>query len=322
MGEAANEVDRACERLAGRPPVGMAFYQQAEVHRLRGEFAKAEEAYRQAGQWGRDPQPGLAMLRLAQGQVEAAAAAIRRVTDEANVRVARAQVLAAFVEIMLAAGDLGAADAAAEELARIADDLGARCCTPCPAMPPGRYSSARATPAALVVLRPALAAWRELDAPYEAARAQVLIGLALRETRRPRRRRDGAGRGAFLCSVSSGQGPIWSGSMRCRHRRGPCSNGIDQARARGAGPRGQGMTNREIAAALVISEHMARHVQHILAKLGVSSRTAAGVRIRARSGLTRRCSQNWHARFSRRWWIRAMRDLCRSSILGLMDTLR
>ena len=60
--EAANEVDRACERLAGRPPVGMAFYQQAEVHRLRGEFAKAEEAYRQAGQWDRDPQPGLAML--------------------------------------------------------------------------------------------------------------------------------------------------------------------------------------------------------------------------------------------------------------------
>ena len=88
-GEAANEANRACERLAGRPAVGMAFYQQAELHRLRGEFAEAENAYRQAGQWGREPQPGLAMLRLAQGQVDAAAVAIRSVADEANDRVAR-----------------------------------------------------------------------------------------------------------------------------------------------------------------------------------------------------------------------------------------
>ena len=80
--DAMEEAQRACERLSeppGQPAAGMAFYQLAELHRLRGEFAKAEEAYRRASQFGREPQPGLALLRLAQGQVDAAAAAIRRV---------------------------------------------------------------------------------------------------------------------------------------------------------------------------------------------------------------------------------------------------
>ena len=146
-GEAANEANRACERLAGRPAVGMAFYQQAEVHRLRGEFAEAEEAYRQAGQWGREPQPGLAMLRLAQGQVDAAAVAIRRVADEANVtggpvpgagRVRRDHVGRRRPRC-------GAASPP-RSWRRSPTTSAPRCCTPCPAMPPGRFSSARATP--------------------------------------------------------------------------------------------------------------------------------------------------------------------------------
>ena len=162
--EAAKEAQRACERLSGQPAVGMAFYQQAELYRLRGEFAQAEHAYLEAGRWGRSPQPGLAMLRLAQGQVDAAAVAVRRAVDEANVQVARARVLAPFVEIMVVARDLGAAAAAAHELAQIADDLGA---------PLLRATSEHATgavllgegdaSAAVVVLRRAWAAWRELE---------------------------------------------------------------------------------------------------------------------------------------------------------------
>ncbi|MGH2625513.1 MAG: DNA-binding response regulator, partial [Anaerolineales bacterium] len=101
--DAMDEAQRACERLSGQPAVGAAFYQQAELHRLHGDFVKAEEAYRLASQWGRKPQPGLAQLRLAQGQVDAAEAAIRRVVDEAHDRVTRAGLLAAYVEIMLAA---------------------------------------------------------------------------------------------------------------------------------------------------------------------------------------------------------------------------
>jgi DNA-binding CsgD family transcriptional regulator/tetratricopeptide (TPR) repeat protein len=276
-GEAANEAKRACERLAGRPPVGMAFYQQAEVHRLRGDFAEAENAYRQAGQWGREPQPGLAMLRLAQGQVDAAALAIRRVADETDVRVARSQVLAAFVEIMVAAHDLGAARAAAEELAELADELGAPLLHAVSGYATGAVlvgeGDARA---ALVVLRRAWAAWQEVDAPYEAARVRVLIGLVCQEL------------------GDHDTGAVELDAARSVFRQLGAAPDLAQVEAlsptvRSQAPMGltgrelevlalvaTGKSNREIAATLVISEHtVARHVQNILAKLGVSSRTAA-----------------------------------------------
>jgi DNA-binding CsgD family transcriptional regulator/tetratricopeptide (TPR) repeat protein len=276
-GKAATEAKRACERLSGRPAVGLAFYQQAELHRLRGEFAEAENAYRQADHWGREPQPGLAMLRLAQGQVDTAAVAIRRVVDETIAPVVRSKVLAPFVEIMLVANDLGAARAAADELAQIADDVGA---------PLLRAVSGHATGAvllgegdvraALVVLRRARAAWRDLDAPYEAARVQVMIGLACRE----------------LGDRNTATMELDAARSIFRQLRAAPDLARVEALSPTAGPKAPmgltgrelevlalvatGKTNREVAAALVISEHtVARHVQNILAKLGVSSRTAA-----------------------------------------------
>ncbi|MGH2355600.1 MAG: DNA-binding response regulator, partial [Chloroflexota bacterium] len=182
--DALDEARRACERLAqpaGPPWGGAAFYQQAELHRLRGAFVKAEAAYRQATTWGRDPQPGLALLRLAQGQVEAAAAAIRRAVDEARDRTSRSRLLAGHVEIMLAANDVPAARATADELSAVAADLD---------VPFLHAVSAHATGAvlfgegdaraALAALRPAWTAWQELKVPYEAARVRVPIGLACR----------------------------------------------------------------------------------------------------------------------------------------------
>lgn len=126
--DAIDEADRARERLSepsGQPTLGAAFFQLGELRRLRGEFAKAEEAYRQAHQRGRQPQPGLAQLRLAQGQVHAAAAAIRSAVEEARDRLTRSRLLPAHVEIMLAAADVGAARSAANELSKLAADLDA-----------------------------------------------------------------------------------------------------------------------------------------------------------------------------------------------------
>src|SRR6266702_4785507 len=124
--DAMDEVRQARDRLCDPPGppvvVGMACYQQAELHRLCGEFAQAEDGYRQALESGRQPQPGLAQLRLAQGQVDVAAAAIRTALDEAQDRAARSRMLAPYVEIVLAAGDVQAARVAADELAEIAAD--------------------------------------------------------------------------------------------------------------------------------------------------------------------------------------------------------
>jgi DNA-binding CsgD family transcriptional regulator len=276
-GEAADEARQALEGLAGRPAIGMACYQQAELHRLRGEFAEAQNAYRQADQWGREPQPGLAMLRLAQGQVDAAAVAIRSVVDEANNRVTRSKTLAAFVEIMVAAHDLDAARAAADELTQIAQDLDAPLLHAVSGQAVGAVligeGDARA---ALVVLRRACAAWRDLEAPYEVARVRVLIGLASRQLgdRNTATMELDAARSIF------GQLGAASDLARVEALSAPASTktpmGLTEREVEVLALVATGRTNREIAAALVISEHtVARHVQNILAKLGVSSRTAA-----------------------------------------------
>src|SRR5207244_2231823 len=104
---------------ANEPALAEAFYRRGEVHRLQGEFAAAQETYREASRSGMEPQPGLALLRLAEGNAEAAAAAIRRVVGETGAPLRRARLLPAYVEIMLAAGEPAAAREACEELGQI-----------------------------------------------------------------------------------------------------------------------------------------------------------------------------------------------------------
>jgi hypothetical protein len=110
--EAVEEARRAGERFADaadRYASGAALYRQAELYRACGDFAAAQDAYRRASQWGHEPQPGLALLRLDEGHPEAAARAIRRVVAETTDRLRRTKLLPAAVEIMLAIGDIQAA---------------------------------------------------------------------------------------------------------------------------------------------------------------------------------------------------------------------
>ena len=274
---AMEEAQRAGERLSGHPAVGMAFYVQGELYRLRGGFAEAAEAYRHANQWGRTPQPGLAQLRLAQGQVEAAVAALRRVLDDTQDRVARSKLLAAYVEIMLAANDVATARTGADELSQIAADLDA---------PLLHAVSAHANGAVLLAegvigpacdaLRRAWTAWHELDAPYEAARVRILVGLACRALgdEDTAAMEFDAARWAFgqlgakpdLARVDS---LIWGAPDGDVH--GLTPRELQVLRLVTAG-----RTNKAIAAELVLSERTVdRHVSNLFTKLGVSSRAAA-----------------------------------------------
>jgi DNA-binding NarL/FixJ family response regulator len=278
--EALEEARGATARFlepAGHPAAGAAAYQEAELHRLRGEPAEAEEAYRRASRWGREPQPGLALLRLAQGEGAAAQAAIRRALDEASDRPDRTRLLPAFVEIALAGGDLPAARGAADELARAAEELEAPLLRATAAAAEGEVLLAEGDArAALAALRAAWAGWQELEAPYEAARARVGIGLACRalgdrdsaamelDAARWAFQRLGAAPDLARLEALAGDGPAGAaGGLTARE--------VEVLRLVATG-----RTNRAIASELVLSERTVdRHVSNILTKLGVPSRAAA-----------------------------------------------
>jgi DNA-binding CsgD family transcriptional regulator len=277
---ALTEAAQACE-LLGRPPAhpaaGSAFYQQGELHRLRGDFQQATDSYRLASQHGREPQPGLALLRLAQGQVDVAAASIRRVAEARQRRPARAGVLAAFAEIMIAAKDVAAARVAAEQLG----ELVAKHETPFlralsnAALGAVLLAEGQAA-AAAVALHDAQVAWTVVGAPYQVARVRELLGLAKRllgDEETARLELDAA-REVFQ---RLGARPD---AERVAHlvALGPSSGaaGLTSRESEVLALIATGKTNRAIAQRLGISEKtVARHVSNIFLKLGLSSRAAA-----------------------------------------------
>jgi DNA-binding NarL/FixJ family response regulator len=278
--EAIEEAKRACDRLAhaaDKYATGGALYRQAEVYRVRGEFVAAEDAYREASQWGHETQPGLALLRLAEGNPEAAARSIRRVAEETTDRLRRAKVLPAQVEIMLSIGDLRAARDAADELAEIADNYGTPALLAVAGGSQGAVLLAEGDArSALAALRRALDTWRELDAPYEAARMQVLLALSYRAV--------GDEDSAVLELEAARRVFRELGAAPEISRVERLTQGQTKAEAHGLTTRelqvlrllAAGMTNRTIAADLVLAEKTVdRHVTNIFAKLGVSSRAAA-----------------------------------------------
>jgi DNA-binding CsgD family transcriptional regulator len=278
--EAVEETRRACERLAhaaDRYTTGAALYRQAEIHRARGDLTAAENAFREATEWGHEAQPGLALLRLVQGETEAAAGAIRRVVTETTDRLRRAKLLPAYVEIMLAAGDISAAREAADELGEIVgvyDTPALRAVAGC-ALGGVLLAEGEARPA-LGALRHAWEQWRALNAPYEAAGARVLIGLACRTL--------GDEESAALELEAARRVFAELGAAPDLVRVEQLTRKQPPAAAHGLTPRemqvlrlvAAGKTNHAIAADLVIAEKTVdRHVTNIFTKLGVSSRAAA-----------------------------------------------
>ncbi|HEV7656700.1 MAG TPA: LuxR C-terminal-related transcriptional regulator [Mycobacteriales bacterium] len=280
--DAAREARLACEQLTqgyGAGLAGAAFYELAEVLRLLGETTDAEDAYRRASQYGWETQPGLALLRLAQGRADLAGAAIRRSLGERTDPLERSHLLPAQIEIMLAAGDADAARAGATELAAIARQhdrpaLSARSAHGQGAVDLGDGRAQVALPA----LRQACQLWRELDAPYEEARVRVLVGRACRmlgDEDTAAMELDAA-RQAFRRLGAAPDLAIIEALTR-RYRAGEAS-GLSLREIEVLRLIAAGRTNHAIAVELVLSERtVARHVSNIFTKLSVGSRTAAAL---------------------------------------------
>jgi DNA-binding CsgD family transcriptional regulator/tetratricopeptide (TPR) repeat protein len=261
---------------------GGAFYQEGELHRLRGELAEAEAAYVRARERGRDPQPGVALLRVAQGRVDVAVPAMRRVLAATSDRLQRARFLPAHVEILLAAGELAEARSAADELNAIAEGFGMETLSAIAWHASGAVTLAEGDAlAAVEPLRRAHEVWQRVGAPYLAARLRVLVARAFRAL--------GDEDGATLeldaaqkVFVQLGAEPDVT-ALDALRAPAPPSVGAT-APTHGLSARelqvlllvAAGKTNKVIAGELFLSEKtIDRHVSNIFNKLDVTSRAAA-----------------------------------------------
>jgi DNA-binding CsgD family transcriptional regulator len=276
--DALASVRLACERSerAARMPPAAAFYEQGEIHRLRGDFAAADDAYRRASRLGCEPQPGFSLLLAAQGRTSAARASIRRVVEATTDRFRRARLLPAAVEIALGTGDIEAAGDACAQLEQIARDVDTELLRAVSAQCRGAVELARGDAvAALGPLRRAFDAWQQLDSAYFAARVRVLLARACRSAgdepsadlelaaARAVFRQLGALPDLASLDSESPHGQLGHSKLTARE--------LQVLRLIAAGK-----TNRVIASELSLSERtIDRHVSNILTKLNVPSRAAA-----------------------------------------------
>lgn len=276
--DALAAAEEARERAARGDRDGLwgAWYQHGEVHRLRGEMLAAEASYEQAARTGYEPQPGLALLRLAQGNATLARSLILGAAERVDPGERRC-LLAAVVEIQLGVGDVAAARAAADELAALGRVS---------AMPMLRAICEQAESSvllaegdaggALATSRRAWSAWRELDVPYEAARCRVIAARACRalgDEASALMELDAA-RAVFVelgARHALAEVEAESSATRPEHPGGLSARELEVLRLVAAGA-----TNRSIAGELFLSEKtVERHLSNIFAKLDVPSRAAA-----------------------------------------------
>jgi DNA-binding CsgD family transcriptional regulator len=274
--EAQDEAERICQDAA-HIHIGIAaeaHYQIGEIRRLRGDLDGAEVAYGQGHQLGRDPQPGLALLRLAQDRPDAAAASIRSALAGVTDRLTRARLLAAQVEIAVAADDTATAATAADELDAVAEAYRSTGLQAVATRSRGAVLLATGrTEEALSILRGACSGWTELEAPYECAKVRVLMASAYRQLgdAESSARELAAARATFLELGAELDARLADGG-----RRSALPGGLTEREVAVLALAAEGSTNRQIAEALVLSQKtVERHLSNIFTKLNVTTRTAA-----------------------------------------------
>ena len=286
--DAITTIESACRRLTDppHPALGLAYYQEAELHRLTGAFDDAEAEYLQANRHGYPPMPGLALLELARRDADAAAATIRRALQEIDNSLERPALLAAAVDILRVTGDVDGVRVAADELADIAAGSSSAVLNAMAAQAVGTALLGEgAASDALTHLRAAAAAWHRFEHAVrvraDCAPARAGLRRARRRASRPRSSstvRTTRSRSSVLVPISIGwirSLPGWE--RRSSRKTRPASLPALSAREREVLTHvAAGKTNKEIATVLLISEHtVGRHLENIFAKLGVTSRAAA-----------------------------------------------
>jgi DNA-binding NarL/FixJ family response regulator len=282
VGGAWPEAERTVQDLrhgsALHVPRGDAAYQEAELLRLRGRFTEAEAEYHEAARTGREVQPGLALLRLAQGQPAAARAGLERALETATAPGDRADLLDALVEVRLALGDADGAATAAAELRAVADLMGTSFLRAQADRADGRVAAAAGDPAeALRCQRRAWTSWQAVGAPYEAARTRLDAALAARALGDE----DAAGmelEAARLVFTELGAAPDVARVDAATAGPSPASppGPLSAREVEVLRLVARGRSNREVAERLFLSERtVAHHVGNILAKLQLANRAAA-----------------------------------------------
>ncbi|RUW66238.1 MULTISPECIES: helix-turn-helix transcriptional regulator [unclassified Mesorhizobium] len=275
IAEARRATTSLAHTTASEAAAGAA-YQEAEIHRLRGEFAAAEDLYRTASRLGLEPQPGMALLRLAQGRAEQAAATLRRVLATTKAPLGRARLLPALVEIMIAAGAIEEARDACQELEAIASRFATDILAAMASQARGEIDLHEGSAAtALGHIRAALTTWQRAGAPYLEARLRVLAGQACRMLGDE----DGtelefdAARTVF---AGLGAAPDLARVAALTRPTSLPSHGLTRREIEVLGLVATGKTNRTIATDLGLSEKTVdRHLSNIFDKLAVNSRAAA-----------------------------------------------
>lgn len=276
---AEREALRVADELAafGDYLVAEAEYIAGEIRRRRGEYDLAEAAFRRSHELGHDPQPGLALLRLAQHDADAAAGQLRlALLGGPQQPLLRARLLTAHVQAELERAGLTAATRSVEELARLARESESRLLWGLLALSHGRLLLARGDiEGAVPLLREAASTFQRLECPYELAQVRVELGRAARQAGDDETAvleldaaaaafaRLGAGPDAERAAGLVGPAP--------RNPKALSDREVEVLRLVA-----RGLSNREIAASLVISEHtVRRHLSNVFRKIGVASRAGA-----------------------------------------------
>jgi DNA-binding CsgD family transcriptional regulator len=274
------EARQACSELHDSfvPNAAAAYAEVGELCRRRGDMAAAEEAFAGAEALDARPNPGLALLRLTQGRVEAASVVITAAIEETTWnRLARGWLLPVEVQVAVALDDIERAQTAAAELAETASLFESPVLRAAAASASGRVELAAGDPGACATLRTAVRRWLELDAPYEAATTRVLLARACRAAG------DEDGARASLAAadrVFTRLGATLDlqevAALAAPSARPPLPCGLTEREAQVLRLVAAGHTNKQIGVELCLSSKtVTRHLSNIFAKIGVSSRSAA-----------------------------------------------